>query len=40
MIGTVFSIRERGVIIGSSGPSKGQQVDVSTDADRVDQWLK
>ena len=40
MIGTIFSISERGVMIGSSGPNKGQQVDIPADAGRVDQWFE
>ena len=40
MIGTVLSIRERGVMIGTSGPGKGRQVDISTDANGVDQRLE
>ena len=40
MVRTILSIRVGGVMIGTSGPSKGGQVDISIDASRMDQWLQ
>ena len=40
MIGAILGISERGIMIGSSGPGEGRQVDIPTDTGRVDQWLK
>ena len=40
VIGAILSIRVRDVMIGTSGPNKGRQVDISIDAGGMDQWLQ